>query len=70
MTRFRIRLMRSRQGNCVEKMGSQIKGCVVGTAQTRMAQGFPRLQRRNTNYTSACKPRRDAVSTTTTRARH
>lgn len=58
------------RANCVEKKGSQIKGCVVGMAQTRAAQGSSRLQHRNTDYTTIRKPRRDADSPTTTLVRH
>ena len=64
------RSMQGRKANCVEKKGSKIKGCVVVAAQTHMAQGFLRLQRRNTDYTLACKPRRYPVCMTTTCARH
>jgi len=57
------------EANCVERLGSQIKGCVVVTAQTRIRQGFRRLHRFGSDYTPAVQPRSGAVSSTTTRVR-
>jgi hypothetical protein len=67
---LRLRPRLEREASYVQSVGSQIKGWVVGTAQTRILQGFRRLQRCNTDYTLVRKPHRDADSATTTRVRY
>jgi hypothetical protein len=54
------------QAKCARSLGSQIKGCVVGMAGTRISQGFGRLQRLRSDYTLAAEWCCDAVLRTTT----